>query len=231
MLLSPEDHARIEAATRAAEATTRGEIVCVVAEEASHYREVPLAWAAVAALVLPIAPLMLGAAAVWLDDGLRGWSAAHVAASHATVMTVVGGYALTQCLVFIVVVALVSIPSVRRVLTPGSLRRGHVHLRAMEQFHARDLHTTKERTGVLIYASLKDRVAVVIADSGINTKVGAQGWRGVVALLTSNLKAGRPGDGFVLAIEACGRLLATHFPATGPNPDELPDTIVEAPNS
>ncbi len=231
MLLSPEDHERIQQATQAAEAGTRGEIVCVVANEASHYMEVPLAWAAVGSLVLPLLPLTLGAADSWFDDGLRGWSVAHVAASHSTVMAVLGGYALVQCLLFILIALLVSIPVVRRAMTPGLIRRGHVHQRAMEQFYARDLHLTRERTGVLIYASLKDRMVEVIGDIGINAKVGPKDWREVIVRLTSGIKAGRPADGFVAAIETCGRLLATHFPTDLANPNELPDAIADDPPS
>jgi putative membrane protein len=227
MLLSPQDHQRIEQATAAAEATTRGEIVCVVADEAAPYMEVPLAWAAAGALVLPLIPLSLGALAAHFDDGLRGWSVAHIAATHATVATALGAYALLQCMLFIAIALLASIPAVRRFLTPGSLKRGHVHQRALEQFFARDMHTTRERTGVLIYASLKDRRAEVVADTGINAKVGSQAWDGVITQLVTGMKAGEPGNGFVAAIEASGRLLATHFPAERDNPNELPNAITE----
>jgi len=227
MLLTAQDHDRIREATRAAEATTRGEIVCVVTEEASHYLEVPFAWASVGALVLSLAPLTMSSAAVWMDGGLRGWSAAHIAASHATVMAALGAYAILQCVVFLAIVLVVSIPPIRRALTPGFFRRGRVHQRAIEQFHASHLQRTRERTGVLIYASLKDRMAEIVADTGIDAKVGPQAWEEVIGVLITHLKANRPGDGFVAAIEASGRLLATHFPAEGYNPDELPNAVVE----
>lgn len=229
MLLSPQDHERIRQATKTAEAATQGEIVCVVAEEASHYMEVPLAWAAAGALVLPLLPLTIGSTAAFLDDRLRDWSVAHVAASHATVMTVLGGYALLQCSLFIAIALIVSIPGIRRALTPASVKRGHVHRRALEQFFARDLHNTREHTGVLIYASLKERIAEVIGDSGINAKIGPRTWDEVIAALVKQMRAGRPGDGFVMAVEKCGHLLTTHFPAAGSNVNELPDAVAEAP--
>ena len=49
-MLSAIDKDRIEAAVRTAEAGTSGEIVCLLAQEVSNYREVPLAWAAAVAL-------------------------------------------------------------------------------------------------------------------------------------------------------------------------------------
>jgi putative membrane protein len=225
MFLSPEDLTRIEQATAAAESTTRGEIVCVLAEEASPYMEVPFVWAAAGALVLPLFLLALGTA-THLDDGLRGWSAAHIAATHSTVAIVLSAYALLQSILFIAITLVVSIPVVRRTLTPSSLKHGHVHQRALEQFFARDLHKTRERTGVLIYASLKDRCAEVIADAGINAKVDPRAWDEVIAALVARMRAGEPGEGFVAAIEKCRSLLATHFPAHGANANELPDVIV-----
>ena len=227
MLLSPQDHKRIELATAAAEATTRGQIVCVVAREAAPYMEVPLAWAATGALLVPAALIWLGGAATHWFDNLWGWSAFHLAATPATVAAALGAYALLQCLLFVAIALLASIPAVRRALTPASLKHGHVHQRALEQFFARGMENTRERTGVLIYASLTDRCAEVVADEGVNARVAPHDWANVIAALTVGMKAGKPGDGFVAAIETCGRLLAAHFPAEGANRNELPDAIVE----
>ena len=227
MLLSSQDHKRIALATAAAEATTRGQIVCVVAEQAAPYMEVPFAWGAVGALLVPVGLLALGGVATHWFDSVWGWSAVHIAATHSTVAAALGAYALLQCLLFVAIVLLASIPAVRRTLTPASLKHGHVHQRALEQFFARGMGNTRERTGVLIYASLTDRCAEVVADEGVNAKVSPQAWGEVIAALTSGMKAGKPGDGFVAAIETCGRLLAAHFPSEGDGRNELPDAVVE----
>ena len=52
-MLSRQDHDRISAAITEAEQRTRGEVFCVLAQEVSRYREVPLAWGALAALLAP----------------------------------------------------------------------------------------------------------------------------------------------------------------------------------
>ncbi len=226
-MLSPHDHERIERATAAAEASTCGEIVCVVADEASSYAEVALAWAASSALVLPLLVLAVANYSPYWDPTEWSWRSAHVAATHTNVMAALTVYALSQAILFVGTLLLVSIPAVRRLLTPGSLKRGYVHKRALEQFFAQNLHKTRDRTGVLIYASLKERRAEVITDTGIDAKVAANTWDDVIAALVAGMKAGEPGNGFVAAIEKCGDALALHFPAQGPKADELPDAIIE----
>jgi putative membrane protein len=229
MLLSSEDHHRIEQAVAAAEAATRGEIVCVVTDEAAHYAEVPLAWAAAGALLLPLLALTVAEVTGRFDYGLGGWVAGHIAAAHAAVLTALSSYALFQIALFAVLFVFVSIPPIRRRLTPTSHKRMHVRARALEQFLARELDKTRERTGVLIFVSLHDRRAEVLADSGISDKVDPSAWNEVIADLVSGVRAGKSGDGFVAAIDRCGRLLAEHFPAGPDNPNELPDALIESP--
>ena len=63
----------------------------------------------------------------------------------------------------------------------------------------------------------------IIADEGIHSQVGSTPWTEAVADLTAALKAGRPADGFVQAIERCGAVLAAHFPPRPDDRNELPD--------
>lgn len=230
MLLSPEDHRRIEGAIAVAEATTRGEIVCVITEEAAAYAEVPLAWAAAAALVLPLLPLAALGVLRHADLPAPGWARPLIGA-HVDVVTAVTGFVFLQCMLLIAVLAIASIPPVRRRLTPRSITRAHVRARALEQFFARGLDRTAERTGVLIFASLKDRQVEILADTGIDERVDASAWTAVIADLTAGVRVGRAADGFVAAIARAGRLLSEHFPARPDNPDELPNGLVELPES
>lgn len=230
MLLKSTDHDRIARAVVAAEATTRGEIVCVVTDQAAPYAEVPLAWAAMGALVLPLLVLALASAAQGLELAIGPVSAAYEIL-RAPVLATPVGYALLQAGLFLGVFALASVPSIRRRLIPSSLKRARVRDRALEQFHAAGLGHTRERTGVLIFVSLYEQRAEVIADPGLSGQVEDAAWTMVVADLVAGVRAGRAGDGFVAAIERCGRLLAEHFPAGPDNPNERPDALVEAPHA
>ena len=101
------------------------------------------------------------------------------------------------------------------------------HAEAMRQFFAQGLHHTEKRTGVLIFASVAERYAEIVADAGINAKVMPDAWEGAVADLVAGLKEGRAADGFIAAIERCGAILAEHFPPGALPRNELPNTLVE----
>src|SRR5438445_670390 len=79
-MLSKVDADRIEAAVDKAEAGSRGEIVCVLAGEVSHYREIPLAWGAAAALAIPPLAVLAGLHPLALASTGGAWTVAHTAA-------------------------------------------------------------------------------------------------------------------------------------------------------
>jgi putative membrane protein len=203
-MISEADKARITAAIRAAEAKTSGEIFCVLAQSASEYRLVPIAWAALLALFMPL-PLIQ----------LTEWSAKTI-------------YVI-QLIAFAGVAIGLSRRGIRFAVVPRRMKRERAHAEAMRQFRAQGLYKTERRTGVLIYCAAAERYAEIVADAGIDAKVPQEVWDNAIAALISAIKEGRAGDGFVAAIEQCGAVLAEHFPAApgSVNPDELPDRLVE----
>jgi putative membrane protein len=92
---------------------------------------------------------------------------------------------------------------------------------------AHGLHDTESRTGVLIFASVAERYAEIVADATINSKVTAEVWDHAIATLIAGIKDGRGAEGVVAAIEQCGAVLAEHFPPGALNRDELPNKLVE----
>jgi len=201
-MISQADNQRIAAAIRAAEAKTSGEIYCVIAHACGGYHLVPIAWAALIAFAVP-----------WPLIQFTRWPA--------------GLIYLVQLATFIAVALLLSLPMIRFRIVPKRRLHGRAHVVAMQQFLAQGIHLTEKRTGVLIFASAAERYAEIVADSGINAKVAPDAWAGAVAALVGAIKTGRPGDGFVAAIELCGAELARNFPPGDLNPNELPDRVVE----
>ena len=136
-------------------------------------------------------------------------------------------FTTAQAVLFVLVALIVSIRPIRQLLTPSGLKREHVHKRAEEQFAAQGLHLTTNRMGVLIYASLGERRAVVIADRGVAAKVEPEEWEAVVGALITGMKAKDPGAGFAAAIAKAGEILAAHCPRRPDDKNELPDTVIE----
>jgi putative membrane protein len=139
---------------------------------------------------------------------------------------------LLQAALFIVTLVIVALPPVRRALTPRAFKRERVRRRALEQFAAKNLHLTRERTGVLIFVSFAEHMAELIADEGIATHVEPRIWDQAMAALTDGLRRGEPGAGLAAAIAICGEVLAERFPPDrDDNPDELPNAVVVLPRA
>ena len=224
MRFTEDDRARVAGAIASAERGTSGEIFCVVSRGVSSYADVSLALAAAAALLAPTALIPLGFTLSWpVGDG---WEAAHVTAQAVGVGQALAFYALVQAVIFVAVFLLTRIPPVLRWITPRSLRQARVHKAALQQFLAHGVHVTRERTGVLIFAALKENQVELIADELIHQKVDEGVWAETVAVLTRELKAGRPVASFQAAVERCGQVLAAHFPPRATNPNELPDHLI-----
>src|SRR5262245_60240827 len=102
--------------------------------------------------------------------------------------------------------------SVRLALVPRRVKHARAHRRAVEQFLAQNMHTTVGRTGVLIFVSVAEHYAEVLADAAIHARVPEGVWQTVVDDLTDHIGKGQAGDGFVRAIAAVGEHLARHFP-------------------
>jgi putative membrane protein len=230
MTLHPADTAAIEAAIAQAEAKTTGEIYCIVTDESGAYGETPLAWAAGVALLGP-ALLLLGGVHVSPPDLLGSWSAAQAgaAAAQAARQALIGAIIL-QAALFVATLAIVAIPPVRRALTPRPFKRERVRRRALEQFASKNLHLTRERTGVLIFVSFAERMAELIADEGVAGHVPPHVWDRAMAAATEGLRQDRAGEGIARAVGLCGDVLAEHFPANpADNPDQLPNNVVVLP--
>ena len=198
-MLSKEDHAAIAAAIHAAEAHTSAQIVCVLARASSGYAHVPIMWASLLALLAP-----------WPLIFLTPWSVQQIF--------------LIQLGVFLVAGIVFSWRPLRLALVPRAARRARAHRAALEQFVIRRVAHTKNRMGVLIFVSLGERYARIIADEGLAQKVHNAQWQAAIDVLTGHMRDGRIVEGFSAAIERCVAVLAAHAPPDG-SADALPDRL------
>lgn len=206
--LTPQEHQALADRIRAAEARTSGEIYCVVARASDGYFHP-------AAFLLAAGMLAIGIAVAWWLD--RSW----LGPSHLT-------FAAAQATAFVAALAVLrAAPRLRLRMVSRRLRFRRAHDNAVRQFLAHNVHMTERRTGILIFVSLAERYVEVVADAGINGKVGQEEWNGIVARLTAAAAAGRLAEGLGDAIDRAGALLAGHFPGGVRNPNELDDHVVE----
>ena len=206
--MTEEEHARIAEAIRAAEANTSGEIYCVVAQRSDGYF-----FSAAMTLTVSILVISLGVAFLietwWLTMRLPVFVSAQLLAIAAAL-----------ALVYL-------LPGLRIRLAPRRWQYIRAHDNALKQFLSRNVHLTAKRTGVLIFVSLAERYAEIVADAGINAKVPQDLWDSIVAGLLEDARNGRLADGFVTAVAEVGTLLSEHFPVGTEDVNELDDHLVE----
>jgi uncharacterized membrane protein len=98
--------------------------------------------------------------------------------------------------------------------------------RALDIFSQLRIWDTVHNNGVLIYLLLADRAVEIVADRGIDAKVGAKGWQKICADMETDFRAGRFESGVIKGIAEVSRQLVKHFPKNGAGPNELPDAPV-----
>lgn len=103
--------------------------------------------------------------------------------------------------------------------------------RAVELFSKLRIWDTQHNSGVLIYVQLLDRRVEIVADRGINAKVGQAEWDAVCRVMESAFRDKNYLSGVRTAVENIGKLLAVHFPMSSSEHDassanELPDRPV-----
>lgn len=202
-LLTDNDKKRIADSITEVERHTSGELVTVIAKRADDYLYIPTLLAALLALITPAVIGLVG----------HPWA---IANSY-----------LLQVAGFMFFAILFRLPPLTMRLIPKQVKYQRAHRVAMEQFFAQNLHHTRERTGVLLFVSVAEHYVEIIADQGINDRVPADAWQGIVNRFVSDVKANKTADGFVSAVSACGGLLQEHFPAAETNHNELANHLIE----
>jgi putative membrane protein len=208
-MLTQADHEQISAAIAEIEKKTSGDIYCIIAKEASNYREVPLVWAALIALLLPILVLAGGLRADVFLKGLEGWSVVPLRDIGHWLLI----WALLQSLVFAAIALLVSIPALRRALTPHFLKRHRVSALARQHFVSTGLHLEDHQPHVVIFLALAERIVEILADPALHRLAGEKVWETARDAVVSAMRSPDPTSGLVAAIHVAGGPLVAHFPA------------------
>ena len=111
---------------------------------------------------------------------------------------------------------------IRRLLTTKKFRAKAARAGAAAMFYEAGIANTHAENGLLIYLSLLERSLEVMADRGILTSVPALEWNHALFELKQAGARAEP-ESLTKALQELGEQLAKHKPASGENPNELPD--------
>lgn len=216
------DHRLVTAAVAAAEQHTSGEIVTIVADLSDRYSDVGLAWAtAIAFLALSVVAIFPAFYLDKLNWVMGGWEHEYSAGEYLALVFIFMG------LKWLGTWLLMKWMPLRMALTPKRIKLARVRARAITMFKVGTESKTVGRTGVLLYLSMKEHRAEIVADEAIATKVDPAVWGDAMIALLDHVKADRPGEGMAAAVQQMGVVLAEHFPKGSENPNELPDRLIE----
>jgi putative membrane protein len=201
----------------AAEGKTSAEIVPVVATDSGRYdraEDLVGLFVGVGALV-----------AAWLlfqreDPDAAGWEGLPLTLQlPALVAVVLGGFLVGTVLA-------TRVAWLRRLFTPRVQMRQEVLAAARRVFFDQRVHHTTGSSGVLLYVSLYERLAVVLSDQQVLTAVGQGQLDQICSKLTDELRGGTVCAALCASIGAVGDILAEPMPRPEDDVNELSDALM-----
>jgi len=205
-VLGDDGAERIETAIAEAESHTSGEIVPILVRRSSTVGHVSL----VGFTLLLLGMFLIDLPAILADLGGPYWI------WLGGCWLLAGGLAL----------GLQRLDIVQRLLTPRLDQMQQVNLRAQIEFYELGISQTRDRTGILLFVSLMEHRAVVLADHSIAEKLDAEVWQELVDLMIRGVKRGDLAAGMTEAVQRCGELLSAHFPIAENDTNELRDHLI-----
>ncbi|WP_296719724.1 hypothetical protein [Erythrobacter sp.] len=210
-----------EAVTEA-ESATSGEIVTVLADRSDGYTDVALLWATAAAFTVMsvFAALPRPFLQLW-DSMIGGWGHEWTTGELASMVIGLG------LVTFLLVLLVQQWEPLKFALIPGPAKTARVHDQAVRQFKVGAERRTTGHTGVMIYLSMREHRAEIVADESIASKVPAEVWGEAMGDMLGEIRNGAIAEGLAVGIRDVGFVLAQHFPRGEDDENELPDRLIE----
>jgi putative membrane protein len=220
--MNEADHILVTQAVAAVEEATSGEIVTIVTDQSDHYNDIAIAWATIMAFftlsIVTVFPSYFSAAMTALSGG---WD------YQFTVGEYLGGLFVLMAAVWICEWAVMKWMPMRMFFTPKYIKERRVRERAVQLFKVGAESRTHGRTGILIFLSMREHRAEIVADKAIADKVSPEIWGDAMLAMIAHVRGGEAGKGMAAAVEQVGIVLREHFPPNTDNPNELPDRLIE----
>jgi len=209
LFFSAEEQEQISDAVHQAELKTSGELVPMLVGESHSYPLAAIRGGTFIASLLALAATPLVAERIWL-----------------------GSYNLWVFLALFIPLFLVShlliktFPGFKRWFLFGDEIEEEVGNAAFTAFYTEKLYKTQDANGILIYISLFERRAWVIADSGINDRIAQEEWQEAVSIITKGIREKRQCQALCEAISIVGAILEKEFPVQADDVNELHNLII-----
>jgi putative membrane protein len=216
------DYALVMKAVAAAEANTSGEIVTVVTDRSDGYTDVALVWAVIVAFTaIAVLTFFPNFYLDLIDRVLGTWN------NQWTPREIFGLALFVAILKFAGMWLIQLWQPLKFFLIPGPIKSHRAYHRAVALFKVGAQGRTSGKTGILIYLSMRERRAEIVADEAITGKVAPEAWGEAMAAMLAELKQGNVGAGMAAAVERVGKILAEHLPRQSDDVNELPDRLIE----
>ena len=187
--LSHDERSRLHAACEAAEKRTKARFELVTVPVSDRYALYPLIYGAVVGLAV------LGALALFWPE-----------------LTLRMGFLVTA-VAFATSSLLFEWLPLRLMLVPKRAKHWECWELAHRSFAARVLAQTDRKSGIVLFVSLGERYVEVVTDRDVDLRVPQGTWDAVIADFTDAARKGRVADGIAGAVDACAKVLETHYPA------------------
>jgi len=208
--LTPSEQENIKNTVAAAEKTTSGEIMVMVVPSSYHYPTANLLGAT--AISLPFSLILTPLAGEFMWIGPQNmWV-------FLSIFTI---------LFFLFYLTVKQIPWLKRLFISKKEIEDEVEEAALTRFYKQQLYKTRDETGILLFVSIFEHKAWILADRGINEKLPSDTWDKIVDKMVSGIKEKRQAEAICQAVEAVGRMLSQHFPTKSDDTDELKNLIID----
>ncbi len=215
-ILTESENKQIEERIAQLERKTSGEVVVAVARRSSSYSSSAMLLSSIAALLLSI-PLVNVAMDVLYRPDL---------AIQAVNMQMILYIPIFLCVLAAARVLINRFPALLAPAINTAKKQQKVQERSAWVFYENRLYNTKEGTGVLLYISLYERTARILADAGIYQKIGQDGLQDMAEKLALGIRQGRGATAILESLDVLENVLATNFPPPEKNENELPDAVL-----
>ncbi|MGA1824778.1 MAG: TPM domain-containing protein [bacterium] len=202
--LNEKEKNRIISCIKEVEKVTSGEIVPMIVSSSHHYSSADVFGGMALSLFISIlATVIMGTENMWT-------------------------FLAIFCVLFIILHEIVKrIPFLKRLFISSHEIEHEVKEEAYKSFFKKGIYKTRDHTGILIFISVFEKKVWVLADTGINNKVGPGVWNDIITIIINGIKEGKQGEAICSAIKKCSEILKDHFPVRSDDIDELDNLIIE----